>query len=245
MTIRRFFCLTPEKDGLVSITGEELHHLRTVNRAVKGDGLEVIDGKGHLYRGEIRSVNSREAVVGIINKEFREKPANRVIMAVSPAKKRALNVMIEKLTELGVDQIRPVVFARTDEKISASALEKWRRIALQSLKVNKRLWATEIYAPIPLKQLPARLAEMETETSSDSPAAVQRLLLDIDGQSGPIRRTGCAAAAVIGPPGGFTAEEKEFLMEAGFRGHRINDCVLKTETAAISIAAILKQNGLT
>lgn len=228
MNIRRFFSPHPVIDNHIPITGEELHHLKRVNRAKKGDKIEVIDGKGALYFGSIRSVKYHEAIVEITGEEKQDKPSTVITIAPSLTKKKVMNVMVEKLAEMGVDEIRPVIFARTDEKYSSSMLKKWQRIALQSLKVNKKLWATQIYPPVSPWEL--------TESMKD---AEVKLLLHVEGETVPPIDICESVVSVIGPPGDFVPEERELLLTKGFIQMKINNGILKTETAAMSIAAIL------
>jgi len=122
----------------------------------------------------------------------------------------------------------PLVFARTDEKYSSSMLKKWQRIALQSLKVNKKLWPTQIYPPVCPSELTESMKDIQL-----------KLLLDVEGETGPPIDICESVVSVIGPPGDFVPEERERLLKKGFIQIKINDSILKTETAAISIAAVL------
>jgi len=231
-TVRRFFSEHPVDGNTIRITGDEFHHIKNVNRAKPGDPLEVIDGKGSLYFCEIKNIKSDSATAQIKIKKFQEKPPTTVIIAPSLLKQRPMNLLIEKLTELGVDQIRPVIFQRTDETYSTSKLKKWERIAGQSLKVNKRLWITDILPPISIPQL-IRLA----------PSFKSRILLDISGGTPSLFTWLPPVIAVIGPPGDFMDQERDDLVNNGFISTSINECVLKSETAALSIAALLKQSA--
>ena len=215
------------------ISGDEHHHLRYVNRAKCGDQIEVIDGRGSLYFGEIQAMNANEAVVRVEKEEKSEKPPVSTIIAPSLLKSRSMNIMIEKLTEIGVDEIRPVFFTRTDEKYNPSRLKKWNRIAVQSLKVNKKLWRTDIYPPVSLDEIIAI-----------STVAGARVLLDITGEPASVNRWEPPVFSIIGPPGDVTAEERDRLVKGGFTPYRINDYVLKSETAAILIGAVLKLKHL-
>lgn len=229
MEIRRFFSSLPAVNNRIVVTGDELYHLKTVNRAKAGDPVQVINGMGALYTGTIRTVGGSEAVVDITREERTEKPAVKITIAPSLIKKKAMGFLVEKLTEMGVDEIRPVIFARTDEKYTASLLKKWRRVALQSLKVNGKLWPTEIYPPVGLPEF--------VELSA---GAAAKVVLHVDGGSLPLAGMPLPVTCVIGPPGDFIPEERERLVKNGFLQYNINDGILKTETAAISMAAILK-----
>ena len=153
MTTRRFFSFHPCTGNTLRISGDEYHHLKNVNRAKPGDPVEVVDGKGALFIGEIQAMKSDEALVLVKKIEKNHKPPVNVIVAPSLLKQHPMNIMIEKLTEIGVDEIRPIMFSRTDETYSPARLKKWNRIASQSLKVNKRLWLTDIYPPVSIEEI--------------------------------------------------------------------------------------------
>lgn len=232
METRRFITDRPARGNRVFITGDELHHLRTVNRAKCGTEVEVIDGRGTCYTAKIESMGNHEAALEITGRETREKPAVKIIIAPSLIKKKAMAFVVEKLAEIGIDEIRPVIFSRTDEKYSHSLLKKWQRIAMQALKVNNKLWPTEIYPPVNLEQLIAGTREMET-----------KIVLHMDGPRAHIPeiwRDGLNVISVIGPPGDFLPGEKSLLEQNQFIALNLNDGILKTETAAIAIAAILR-----
>ncbi len=234
METRRFLSLHPVKDNRALITGDELHHLKTVNRAKSGEKIEMIDGKGTLYAGTIREINLHEAVVHITGREKRDKPPVSITIAPSLIKKKAMHGMVEKLAEIGVHEIRPVIFARTDEKYSPAMLKKWQRIVLQALKVNKKLWPTSIYPPVSPKELYESI-----ENAADMGA---KIVLHVEGETRSPGSICQPVIAIIGPPGDFLPGEREWLKERGFVEIKLNDAILKTETAAISIAAILKYN---
>ncbi|MGE5343769.1 MAG: RsmE family RNA methyltransferase [Candidatus Omnitrophota bacterium] len=230
-TTRRFLSSSPISGSTVSITGDELHHLIHVNRAKCGDPIEIVDGAGTWVYGKIRMIKSGEAAVDILREERMPKPSRSIIMAPSLLKQQPMNLMIEKLAEIGVDEIRPVLFQRTDDTFQSARLEKWKRIAFQTLKVNKRLWATDIHPPVPLAELKPHAGEVKST-----------ILLDISGKRNPAAALAMdfPAMCVIGPPGGILEEEREQLIREGFAPYNINDCILKTETASLCIAAVLK-----
>ncbi|MFC2146269.1 RsmE family RNA methyltransferase [Acidobacteriota bacterium] len=227
MNTRRFFSSHPLTGNTLRISSDEYHHLKNVNRAKCGDSIEVVDGQGSLFTGEIQAMKSDEALVLVKKIEKSHKPPVNVIVASSLLKQRPMNVMIEKLTEIGVDEIRPVMFTRTDETYSPTRLKKWNRIASQSLKVNKRLWLTDIYPPASIEEIIEMSRPIKT-----------KILLDISGQSPGDFAWQFPVIAVIGPPGDIIAAERDILVQNGFTPYKINNAVLKSETAAISIAAI-------
>lgn len=232
----------------ITVSGDEYHHLKQVNRARPGDEIEAIDGNGLLIQGRIREFKPRNAIIDIEESIFQEKPPCRLIVAPSLLKQRPMSIMIEKLTEMGVDEIQPLIFQRTDEKYNPSRLDKWQKVATQSLKVNKQLWQTDIRQPVKLEQWLNNMPSGKSKSSSTSRNFSGKILLDIVGApalnsifSPQFPDIPLPLIAVIGPPGDISPDERDRLLDSGFTAFNISDAILKTETAAISIAAILKE----
>ncbi len=228
---RRFFSAHAVASGQMTIDDEEFHHVVHVIRYRTGDELEIVDGQGGLFFGRIAAVGGRSLQVAIQRTESFPRPPLRVVIAPSLAKGHAMNWLIEKLTEMGVDEIRPLSCERTDVSCSTAQLRRWQKIAAQSLKVNRRYWLTRILPPSTPAELAANAAEMPG-----------KILLDIAATRRLERPVACPALAVIGPPGDFTDAEKKLFLTAGFVPALINDAILKTETAALAVAAILKND---
>ena len=228
-TIRRFFSDFNSRAGNISITGDELFHLKNVLRGKRGDPVEVTNGRGKLIYGEIENIISDRATIRIKKMRSEKKPPITVMIAPSLLKKKPMNLLIEKLSELGVDEIRPVVYQRSDMGYTDSGPEKWQKIAIQSIKVSDRLWVPEVFAPMDIEEMMALSRRART-----------KIFLDLKSDQREHITWLPPVLALIGPPGDFTEREREMILRNGFRPLRINECTLKTETAAISIAAFLK-----
>jgi 16S rRNA (uracil1498-N3)-methyltransferase len=233
MHIRRFFADQIINHKEIIVSGDEFHHLKTVLRCSPGDQVEVVNGAGSLYIADIKAIKKNEAFLKIISHEYQERKPPQISIAVSVLKKRPMNLLIEKLTEIGVDQIIPLQLKRTDEVFSLSSIKKWEKIACQSLKINKNLWIPEILPIHSKDQMIAKTANFQT-----------KLILLIDGDAPQAIRYKPPLTAVIGPAGDFDTEEIEYFKENNFRGLTINGNILKAETAAISIAAIIRYHLL-
>jgi 16S rRNA (uracil1498-N3)-methyltransferase len=228
---RRFFSANEAVNGQVTIDGEEFHHVVHVMRYRAGDELELVNGRGCLLFGRIAAVKNRALQVVVLRTENFPQPPPRVIIAPSLTKGNAMNWLIEKLSEMGVDEIRPLSCERTDVAYGAAQLRRWEKIAAQSLKVSRRYWLTRIHPPVTPAALLAAAA-----------ATPERILLDIAAARRLEPPERHPALAVIGPPGDFSDAEKKLFRESGFGPVRVNDAVLKTETAALAAAAILKND---
>ncbi len=228
MRPRRFYSKGESDSGQIEIVSDDLFHLKNVLRSKPGDKVEVFNGKGTIFSGKIMSIGNSKAIVNIDKKRTKKKPQVNIIIAPSLLKRKPMNLMIEKLTEMGVNEIRPVIFSRTEAVFASSAMKKWERTALESLKVNDNLWASDIYQPCTVEELIKESDKIEN-----------RILLDIKGKSSYIKSKG-PFICVVGPPGDFTTEERDMFIKAGFTPLNINESVMKVETAAFSVVSILK-----
>ena len=193
-----------------------------------GDELEIVNGRGLLASGRIAAIQGRALRVDILHAEEFPPPPPRVFIATSLTKGHAMNWLIEKLCEMGVDEVRPLRCQRTDVDWNPAQLRRWEKMAAQALKVNRRYWLTRILPPVS----PASLIAASTEVPA-------RILLDIAGRRRLERPAAYPVLAVVGPPGDFSDAEKEQFLAGGFQPALINDAILKTETAALAAAAIL------
>jgi len=228
---RRFFSPSEAVGNQVTIDGEEFHHIANVMRCRLGDELEIVNGRGRLLYGRIAALKNQSVQVAVQRFEDFPMPALRVVIAPSLTKGHAMNWMIEKLTEMGVDEIRPLRCERTDVPYGAAQLRRWEKIAAQSLKVNKKYWLTRIFPPV----TPAELVIQAERIPG-------KVMLDIEAQKESRAAFPFPILAVVGPPGDFSEAERRLFRKNGFLPVLVNDCILKTETAALAIAAILKND---
>jgi 16S rRNA (uracil1498-N3)-methyltransferase len=234
MTLHRFYCdsLTGSK---VELEGTEAHHL-AVLRLGLGSQVELFDGNGALATAVVSGIRKNIVSLDIENIRRTDPPkSRRIIIAVSVPKGDRLDWLIEKLTELGVERICPVIFERTVRQPSnPKALDRWLSIAVSASKQCKRLFLPQIDPPANLHDC---LESIKKDTpscrfivgaiSADCPSLVGQPFDNND------------VAALIGPEGGLTDSEESFLENSGVQLVRLSDTILRTETAAISFAAIL------
>ncbi len=230
MDLRRFFSRADVNGSFIDLVDEEAYHLKKVLRVKKGKEIEITDGDGTLYFGMVDSFLENSVRVKIEKTKRFDKKKKNIIIAPSLLKRASMNLMIEKLSEIGVDEITPVLFNRTELKTSDKIIQKWEKIAIASLKVNKSVWLTKINLPVILKDLIEKYKLINN-----------KIMLDIDGNTKVSDKTVLDTIAVIGPPGDYIIAEKNLLIENKYKSIKINSSILKVETAAVSIAAVLKE----
>lgn len=155
-------------------------------------------------------------------------PVPRLVVALSIVRFSRFEWAVEKLTELGVHAIRPLIADRSDPKLVAAApkrVARWRRIGFEAAQQARRLAAPRVEHPITLQQL---------ERTPDSVCVVT------DPVGDPLPRVygGGGATLLVGPEGGWTDRERDLAEINGFKLAGLGGTILRTETAAIAAAAI-------
>ena len=138
--MRRFFVdEIRSKDGLCAITGPEAKHITRVLRMKPGDRFVLMDGRGAHFQALIESTSSREVWV-FLGKPLPKPLPSPVKITICQAlpKSRAMDYLIQKTSELGVDSIVPFFSERTVVRFEmdrlANKMKHWREIAISSAK---------------------------------------------------------------------------------------------------------------
>ncbi len=238
MTPRFYVPGIRETGQVVLLAGEEYHHLRKVLRLGVGDRISLFDGQGRGFQGEIAGLSRSEAKIVLGAEEPQERESGlRLVLVAALSKGEKFEWVVQKATELGVSEIRPVYTERADVRPVPGREERkagrWRRVALEACKQSGR-------TRIPLVEEPRRLREILPDLGPEV-----RIVLDPGGgeEAGEAIRKAAAArevAVAVGPEGGWTPGEIEHLREAGFLPLRLGPRILRTETAAIVSAALLQ-----
>lgn len=215
----------------VPVPEEEVHHLR-VRRGAATDPVRVVDGCGTVATGALEW-QGKDAAVRVEHTERVPAPVPLVVAAGAGDRERFL-ALIEKATELGATLVVPLATERAASVatgVRASHRPRLGRRALEALKQCGGAWAPEVAPPEDLTHFLAR----------SLPAA--RWLADQGGSDEPAGGAGPLALAV-GPEGGFTEEERDRLLGAGFAPVRFGPNTLRFDTAvtaALTAAWLARQ----
>ncbi|GMT42356.1 MAG: ribosomal RNA small subunit methyltransferase E [bacterium] len=220
------------ENGSVKIEGPDARHIATVLRCGVGDTLKVGDGKSRVFKARIETVNKNLVVARITGRAsiIRDKKPE-VTLAMSICKQSVMELAVQKAVELGCKEVLPVITRRSfAEKISAAKLARLSRIAHEASKQCGRCSAMAVSEPMATGQIPSaglRLVLWEEEKKRD----VKSVLLN-SGKPATV-------LLLVGPPGGFHHDEMKGFIQNGFQPARLGGFILKSETAAISLLAIV------
>jgi len=226
MAAKSVYLSDPQLDGdRLRVTGDEHHHL-TVGRAAEGERIEVLDGRGGVWISEVVAVSRKETLLRVLQQQRVEKSGPEVILAVSLIKPSAFELALEKAVEVGVTRFIPLIAQRSNA--SSSRRERWTRIVIEASKQSKRYHLPDIDEPTKFERV------------LDVPAATKIVFAERGG--GPLKSAlaGSPALCLVGPEGGWTDAELEAARLKGFHPVGLGETILRSETAAIVGAALLR-----
>jgi 16S rRNA (uracil1498-N3)-methyltransferase len=223
------------------IHGAEASHIKNVMRLKRGDTVSLIDGTGIEYRALIDrllpgrvelSITGRQQSVGL--------SPIRIHAAQGCLKEKKMDRVVRQLSELGVARFIPFICERAVVRLESGRAayrgERWRKIAIESLKQSRRgeLMGIEEIGTFERILESGRghdLRIMFWEGAAD-PLAAQPTPTDA---AGPL-----SVLVVLGPEGGFSETEAAAAEAAGFRLTKLGPRILRAETAAVAACAIVQ-----
>jgi 16S rRNA (uracil1498-N3)-methyltransferase len=231
----RFYAPTSLEQPAIELPDEEAHHLQNVLRKRVGDRVAVFDGRGGAAVAEVESLRRNHVRLSILSREPPTAiPSPAIVLATAVPKGDRARWLVEKATELGVDRWVPLQTERGVVDPGETRLDKLRQTVVAACKQCGRNRLLEISSPVTWPEL---LAE--------SGAAPGLIVADPAGM--PARETVGTEAAVesgrltaaVGPEGGFTPRELDDARAAGAQFVSLGPPVLRIETAALALAALL------
>jgi len=210
-------------DARVVLDADAAHHVQRVCRARPGDGLTLTDGRGGVAHARLEDV--RPAAVRVERFEQRPAPPATVLWCGAPEGDRA-DWLIEKLTELGLTVFKPIDTTRARWETAQRRAERWQRLARAVLQQSCGAWLLDIRAPKPLESVLA-----------DLPHGTPAWLADPAGERPQSPAPDGDWLGTVGPAGGLTGGERDSLIARGFALISLGERRLRTETAALALAA--------
>lgn len=235
--MNRFFYPGAIRDERVSLLdAEEIKHIERVLRLKAGDQVELCDVNGQVYIAAIESIQKKEVCLRCLNTDHTQRELPFVIDVFQGLPKASkMDLIIQKSVELGAHAIRPVEFIRSVSRIKdadTGKVERWQKIADEASKQAKRNKRTTIEKPIQGKAIADFLVDYDLILLAyeRSEVKLSTVLKDIK----PYR-----IAVIIGPEGGFDAEEVQSLIACGAKSISLGPRILRTETAALTVLSVL------
>jgi 16S rRNA (uracil1498-N3)-methyltransferase len=223
--------------GEVALPENAAAHLSRVLRLGAGDACVLFNGDGHDYAAHIVAVGRREVRVAIESAVAVdcESPL-RIALLQGIARGEKMDLILQKATELGVSEVRPLSSQRSEVKLddarAGKRLAHWQSVVASACEQCGRAVVPPVAAPDTLANVLAGL-----------PAGGLRLILDPNGElSVPALASapGLPIWLAVGPEGGWSPRDRDQFQSAGFRGLRLGPRILRTETAGLAAIAALQ-----
>lgn len=232
--MRRFYAPPENFHGQnINLSEGEARHLRDVLRLRMGDEVSVFDGNGCEFKCIIKTIEKKSSTLSIIEEISPTSPESNleltIVATVLPGDK--YDLVIQKAVELGVVTFIPLVTTRCEvkSKDAAKRLTRWRRIAFEASKQCGRAKLMAVSEPVEFAEL------ISTIANDDCLLFSERYGVSFDSVTASKKIT-----AVFGPKGGWEDSELEAAHNKKIKIVTLGGRVLRAETAAIAISAILQ-----
>ena len=225
--IRLFFSKSLSSNMTDKLDKSQSHYVSKVMRIKENEVFSLFNSGGE-WEAKISSI-SKSIVEFSITRQLRQKKTSKELwLAFSPIKSNYFNFMIQKATELGVTKFLPIIFDRTIvRKVNEERLEK---VIIEAAEQSNRINVPTIERPqsldLFLKDSKVDLIFTDLNTKNRK--------IDLD------QLTSNPTCVIIGPEGDFSEEEREKILKfRRVQPIKINDNILRSETAVISALSII------
>lgn len=240
MSLPRFFVAADTvQDGRVMVRGEELLRMRKVLRLRPGAQVLLFDTEGTEHEAFIHGYGEAAAEVTVVRSYDPQRESPLIItLAQAVGKGEKMDWVVEKTTELGVTRIVPFLSSytvpRLDRGKGDKRRERWAKIAISAAKQSGRTRIPAILDVQDFDTLIARDWECDAKLFFWEGPSGERLAA-VQAERSALR----SVLVVVGPEGGFSAEEESRASSHGFQTVRLGRRILRTETAAmVAVCAV-------
>jgi len=204
-------------------------HCVQVLRMREGALIHLTDGKGKLFKAKIISADKHKSVALIENTVFTDTNPNRISIGISLLKNAdRLEWMFEKITEIGVTEIFPLICKRTEQQRFRT--ERMLQILVSAMLQSQQCWLPILHAPISINKLIDQ-ATHHQKIIAHCELDQKLLLKDLPKSSD--------ALILIGPEGDFTIDEISLALQSQFIPVSLGETRLRTETAGLVSITLL------
>lgn len=238
MSVPRFYFPPPvPRGGTIELPPDAARHAARVLRLRANDAVQVFDGEGCAFDAVIREISGKRVLLEQLRPCAEEPVASlQIVLAQAMCSSEKMDWIVQKAVELGVAEIHPVQTRRSVAKLSGERvqrrMEHWHSVIVSACEQCGRNTLPQIREPL---ELDAWLAQLREEPCAkfilqpDEAAALQQQPRPQD-----------KAVLLIGPEGGFEADEALIARQAGFVPVLLGPRILRTETAALAGIAALQ-----
>ncbi len=215
--------------NFITLSEETSKHVVQVLRMQQGEKLQLTDGAGNVSTAEIIDPHKKKVTVRLIDKTFIPKNLAKISIAISLLKNSSrFEWFLEKATEIGVNEIYPLLCDRTEKQ--HFRYDRMKQILISAMLQSKQVWLPVLHEPTLLNKVITHslysiklIAHCANETKNPVTNYSQQSSVQI----------------LIGPEGDFTKEEIALALNNNYEPVALGETRLRTETAGVVAATIL------
>jgi 16S rRNA (uracil1498-N3)-methyltransferase len=253
--VKQFILETkPDKDGIVRLEGGDYRYLVRVRRLAVGESFPALQPNGEETLIHILSVNNG-ILTGKCAAQENIDPVNNlngqtslppVILFQALPKGDKMDLIVRQAAEGGITEIVPFVseFSFAQDKAQGQKFSRWERIIKEARQQSGSKTATSIRRPLTESGLFEYWKKLKSTLDDPVNGGLGLLFhhqgLEQESLHSYLNNVPKITAFAVGPEGGFSVKEVSLFLENGFKPFTIGDTVLRTDTAALYCAAVIK-----
>lgn len=226
-------------DNKFQLKDDDLYHIIRVMRMKTGDNIEVVYEE-EVYICQLEIINNKVNVFIKYKEDNKELKDIEKVLIIPLLKENKMDLIFQKATELGVSRIIPVILERSIIKLEKDKhqkkIERWNKICKEASEQSKRV-------TIPIVTEIKTLKELENEpglkivcSTKEKDNTIKKFL-----QS---NKNCDRINIIIGPEGGITPKEEEYLNSIGFTSISLGDNIMRVETVPIYILSVINYENM-
>ena len=224
----------------VKITGNDAEQIRKVLRIREGEEIAVLDGLGWEYKVKLTEIKKGHVTGEIIFKDFKSEDTKiKIVLGQGIPKGEKMDFIVQKATELGVNEIVPLKLERCIVKIpplgGLEKIKRWQRIAKESSEQSLRRFIPSINTIYDLKQFCDKYKDTDLKIifyEEEKKKGLKKFL----NEKGEVK----SISIIVGPEGGLSEKEIEIANSYGFISAGLGQRILRTDTVALSALSIIQ-----
>ena len=227
--IRLFFTESLSLNLKSKLNKSQSHYLTKVMRIKIGENFSLFNSNGE-WSAKINEISNGIVGFSVIEKLRQQKVNKEIWLAFSPIKSNYFNFMIQKATELGVTKFIPIIFDRTI--VRKLNIERVKKIIIEATEQSNRINVPILEKPQNLKNFISNNSKKIDLIFADLNSSKKKLEIN--------KKANKPLCAIVGPEGDFSENERELILSfKDVKPLNINQNILRTETATISIISII------
>lgn len=210
--------------NIATFEAEEARHIQVLRKKI-GDVLHFVDGKGGMYQGEIIEVHKKQCLLSILEHQpaYNERKV-KLHIAIAPTKNIArLEWFLEKATEIGIDEITPILCDRSERK--KIRIDRLGKITLSAMKQSLKAFCPKLNELTDYQDFIKKKNDNLKFIAYCNDEALIHLKKEYS--------TAENVTILIGPEGDFSPKEVQLALDNGYKGISLGKSRLRTETAGI------------